>query len=27
VVSDTLTPLYLRAPEAKLPANGGRLKK
>jgi tRNA threonylcarbamoyladenosine biosynthesis protein TsaB len=27
LVSDTLTPLYLRAPEAKLPANGGRLKK
>lgn len=24
---DTLSPLYLRAPEAKLPANGGRLKK
>ena len=27
LVSDTLSPLYLRAPEAKLPANGGRLKK
>ena len=26
LVSDTLSPLYLRAPEAKLPANGGRLK-
>jgi tRNA threonylcarbamoyladenosine biosynthesis protein TsaB len=25
--SDTLSPLYLRAPEAKLPANGGRLKR
>lgn len=24
---DTLSPLYLRAPEAKLPANGGRLKR
>jgi tRNA A37 threonylcarbamoyladenosine modification protein TsaB len=23
---DTLSPLYLRAPEAKLPVNGGRLK-
>jgi len=27
LVLDTLSPLYLRAPEAKLPANGGRLKK
>jgi tRNA threonylcarbamoyladenosine biosynthesis protein TsaB len=27
VAQDTLSPLYLRAPEAKLPANGGRLKR
>lgn len=27
LASDTLSPLYLRAPEAKLPVNGGRLKK
>lgn len=27
LVQDTLSPLYLRAPEAKLPANGGRLKR
>lgn len=27
LVSDTLSPLYLRAPEAKLPVNGGRLKR
>ena len=26
VAQNTLSPLYLRAPEAKLPANGGRLK-
>ena len=26
LASDTLSPLYLRAPEAKLPVNGGRLK-
>ena len=26
VVSDTLSPLYLRAPEAKIPPGGGRLK-
>jgi len=27
LAQDTLSPLYLRAPEAKLPANGGRLKR
>lgn len=27
LASDTLSPLYLRVPEAKLPANGGRLKR
>lgn len=27
VAEETLAPLYLRAPEAKLPANGGRLKR
>jgi tRNA threonylcarbamoyladenosine biosynthesis protein TsaB len=27
VAQDTLSPLYLRVPEAKLPANGGRLKR
>ncbi|MFT7571974.1 MAG: tRNA threonylcarbamoyl adenosine modification protein YeaZ [Paracoccaceae bacterium] len=27
VAKDTLSPLYLRAPEAKIPANGGRLKR
>ena len=27
LTQDTLAPLYLRAPEAKLPANGGRLKR
>jgi hypothetical protein len=26
VASDTLSPLYLRLPEVKLPADGGRLK-